>query len=302
MNKINLLYLVSAPYSGSTLVSFLLGSHRSIASAGELSGPDPRIKPEDHQCSCGVPTAKCPFWNEIQHRLTRKGLPFSILEQNKGWQCAGNRYLHHALTRTLYPAFLDKLQGSIVTRVRPFKQRVVNFLSTNLAVMKEIMDYYGACVFLDTSKDIDRLQILKRAPGVEVKVLHLVRDGRGQTSSKVRRGTDMGQAAKSLVRFDNQAQNLEHLAGPGRYLRVRYEDICREPERNLGRIASFAGLDPDGFPENFKKQDTHHLGNPMRFTFKGQIELDERWRTELTDQQLQTFYRTAGDRNKRYDY
>src|SRR6056297_110894 len=300
--KTDLLYLVSAPYSGSTLVSFLLGSHRKIASVGELSGPDPKIKPEAHQCSCGMPTAQCPFWHEIQQRLARKDVAFSILKQDKSWKCANNRYIHYALTRAPGLLFLDGLQGFAATRMWPFKKQIAEFLNTNVAVMQEITAYYGASVFLDTSKDIGRLQLLRRSPAVDVKVLHLVRDGRGQTASRVRRSASMVEAAKSLVRFDTQAQNLKHLVGSSRYLRIRYEDICRDPETHLGRAASFAGLEPLDFPKGFQKPDVHQLGNPMRYDFNGQIKLDERWKTGLDNRQLEIFYRIAGNRNRQFGY
>ncbi len=107
VEKIKLLYLVSLEYSGSTLVALLLGSHKDIATVGELSGPDPRIKKEEHPCSCGSTTLECPFWRRIEERLTEKGIQYSVFGQDKRWRCSNNRYISYALTRPVKSKLID---------------------------------------------------------------------------------------------------------------------------------------------------------------------------------------------------
>ena len=97
-DKIKLVYVISLGFSGSTLLTLLLGSHKAIAKVGELSGPDPRIPREEHPCSCGETTLECPYWLRTQKRLSEKGLHYSVFEQDKRWRCPHNSYINHALS------------------------------------------------------------------------------------------------------------------------------------------------------------------------------------------------------------
>jgi hypothetical protein len=43
---------------------------------------------------------------------------------------------------------------------------------------------------------------------------------------------------------------------------VRYEDLVREPKRELAALAGRLGIDPDGFPANWLRED--RVGKHMR--------------------------------------
>jgi len=45
-------YLTSSGYSGSTLLSFMLGAHPCIATVGELSNSIENNDPDNYRCSC----------------------------------------------------------------------------------------------------------------------------------------------------------------------------------------------------------------------------------------------------------
>lgn len=298
MEKIKLLYLVSLEYSGSTLVALLLGSHKDIATVGELSGPNPNIKKEEHPCSCGSTTLECPFWRRIEERLAKKGINYSVFGQDKYWLCSNNRYIRYALTRPVKSKLIDGLQAAILKRLG----RVKAFLKIRTLLIREIIEHYSASVFLDTDKETSQLQILRRHPDLDIKVLHLVRDGRGQFASQLRRGRDAVASAQRLAKYDISAMALKDIMTPDRYMLLKYEDICSDPKTYLGRIAEFAGLDPQGFPEGFRGEDLHVFGNPMIRNFTRDIIPDERWREELDKKDLALFEQIAGKRNELFDY
>lgn len=285
-------------YSGSTLVALLLGSHKDIATVGELSGPDPRIKKEEHPCSCGSTTMQCPFWHRIEDRLAEKGIQYSVLEQDKKWRCSNNRYISYALTLPFKNKLIDGIQGFFLKRLG----RVRDLFEIRPILMREILMDYGASVFLDTDKEIAQLQVLRRHRDLDIKVLHLVRDGRGQFASQLRRGKDAMTAARRLAVYDLRAMNLRDIMGADRYMLMKYEDLCSDPKTYLGRVAEFVGLDSLGFPEGFRREDLHVFGNGMAKSFTGAIVLDERWHDELNEKDLLLLEQIAGERNRILGY
>lgn len=301
LDKIKLLYLVSAPYSGSTLVSLLLGSHPDIATVGELSGPDPRIPSQEYPCSCGVTLVNCPFWREITDRMAQKGITYSILKQNKQWRVS-NRVLHHLLTRPFKFPIAQSIQKYFLIKVPPFKNRISTYLLQNVCLIKEVKEYYCAQAFLDTSKDLDRVQLLKLSPELDVYIVHLVRDGKGQTCSKLKRGFSMKNAAHSLVNFDRRALNLQTLGVRNRYISIRYENVCQNPVQELSKVAKFAGLGRSFLEKDFSCHDIHVLGNMMCLNFTGKVDEDQEWSNALSESDLKVFMRIAGKRNKIFGY
>lgn len=77
----------------------------------------------------------------------------------------------------------------------------------------------------------------------QVKIIHLIRDGRDCAQSFKRR---FGQNIyRTLVTWKNlvrKAQRDGHAAGPDRYLEVKYENLTSDPETHMRQILSFIDL------------------------------------------------------------
>ena len=86
-----------------------------------------------------------------------------------------------------------------------------------------------------------------------------------------------------------------------RWVRVRYEDVCSDPQGAIGPIFRLLGVEPVELPEDFRQIEHHVLGNHMRLK-QDRIALDEQWREALSPEDLATFERIAGDVNRRYGY
>ena len=69
---------------------------------------------------------------------------------------------------------------------------------------------------------------------------------------------------------------------------MRYEDLCTDPEHELGRICEMVGLAKLPGPYDFRAGDHHIIGNHMRLANSSEIVLDERWSSILTEQEVET--------------
>ncbi len=70
MQKNKIIYIVSLSHSGSTLLSYILGSHSKINSFGEvnsyLSKKNKTLEGTEKKCSCGRNNNDCLFWSKVK--------------------------------------------------------------------------------------------------------------------------------------------------------------------------------------------------------------------------------------------
>jgi hypothetical protein len=214
-----------------------------------------------------------------------------------------------------------QVRGPLLEAVRSFALRVLpgvsrefqRILERNGALIEAVCAQRGASIFLDASKEPNRLLYLSRSGRWPLKAVHLVRDGRGVLQSMVkrvlRRPSSVFRDRPAMVvtlakhwRRVNQACECVLARLPAeRWVRVRYEDVCSDPQGAIGPIFRLLGIDPMGLPEDFRQIEHHVLGNHMRLK-QGRIALDEQWREALSPEDLATFDRIAGNVNRRYGY
>ena len=77
----------------------------------------------------------------------------------------------------------------------------------------------------------------------DLQVVHIVRDPRGVTASVEAQQEEWGERTGETYCQQVQADMaLGERLGPGRYLRVRYEDLVEDPMAVLQRIGTFTGV------------------------------------------------------------
>jgi hypothetical protein len=163
----------------------------------------------------------------------------------------------------------------------------------------------GARFVIDSSKSPVRLKLLYMLHPERVRVLHLVRDGRAVAASAMRRRDMSAAVAARIWRRDNQNLSVMLKSVPARFkLGVRYEALCEDPERELGRVCDFLGLEFERDMTTLWQREVHNIpGNPMLFDRNAQtIRKDERWRRDLADTDIQAFDRAAGRLNRSLGY
>jgi hypothetical protein len=159
----------------------------------------------------------------------------------------------------------------------------------------------GDAVVVDSTKAPAYALVLRGVPGIDLRILQLVRDSRGTAYSATKKQV-MQDSVDRVVYKHSYAPavitlrwNLYHLlfdairlVGQPRLV-ARYEDVVHQPREALTRIAAFAGMPVRDGDLAFLSPGTVQLevdhtavGNDMRFAH-GAITMreDDAWRTAL---------------------
>jgi hypothetical protein len=114
-------------------------------------------------------------------------------------------------------------------------------------------------------------------------------------------GLSVRQAAYQWRRSNEETAAIVRGLDQSQWIRVRYEALCAEPDRTLSRLWQFMGLTPCA-AQGDEQQEYHVLGNSMRLKGAVNIRADEKWRSKLSDADLQTFDAAAGRLNRQLGY
>lgn len=255
-------YILGSGHSGSTLLDLLLGAHPQIWSCGELQSLWRYVASESRSCACGAPVSQCSFWNEVLLRLRRK----NILLTKSDFTCPSWRRI--VLLGRRKRDSLAKAYGD---------------------VNRELFDGIAAAsrkpLIVDSSKQAQRLFFLGRSKSIDLKVIHLMRDGRAVMNSFLRKyGTSHWWRGMYRWMSPNvMALMLRRQFGAERWLNVSYEALATEPEPTLQRICYFLNVVYDPTMLHFKNRIAHNIGGNTRVLTSSlsTVQMDERWKREL---------------------
>ncbi len=268
-----ILYIAGFGRSGSTLLDRLLGNTPGLHSGGELDYVWSQGLIGDRLCSCGSRFSDCPFWLDVARNS------FSSLRAHE--IDAIERYL-----RTI--VFPSSKMWRIIfrrTRQRLASAAPANFLDITAQLYRGVRDVSVQQVVVDSSKLASYLALMAQVPSADVRVAHLVRDPRAVAHSWLRPQvadpdghSDMPRfsAIKSAVLWLIMNAAVEWTAWRLNlpYIRVRYEDLVKDPAQTVGQIRSAVLGDTElNFAEaghlngeNIDLAVAHCIsGNPMRF-------------------------------------
>jgi hypothetical protein len=304
MNDSNLIYIAGSQRSGSTLLDLLLGNHPDVTGTGEIHGIS--VNPDTRLCSCGVLISRCPYWQKIEKAYARnlnvdihtvwENYPVTVLAPRTGRHFPTATEIGLVLgCRTLLP-----MLGRVSIRVESHLQMARNsWTLVDSIAMLEATRYV-----VDSTKNAARLGLLFLERPNNLKVIHLVRDGRAVTAS-LRRRLGMS-VAKAAVHWKNANRSvtmvLRTIPSQQRYV-LKYEDLCDETEQEMQSVCSFLGLGYFPGTSRLDYCNVHRIpGSPMLFQKNREIIEDVRWKTELSEVDLQNFERIAGSLNRRLGY
>jgi hypothetical protein len=298
---IELLYIASPSYSGSTLLTLLLNAHPSIATVGELKWGN--IDLENYECSCGSLLRECTFWENVVARMEAEGLHFSLQRPATAFRHASRPWLDR-VARSRVRGRLYESARSLALASSPTARQSWSYIQrVNRAAIEIILDLQGGRIFLDGSKDPVRLQYLLESGDYDVRIIQLVRDGRGVVYSAIKNAGDVAEtAALEWRRTHEQIERLARRLGDGRFFRMRYEDLCSEPDATMDRVCAFLGIETQQLTKSCWTAEHHVLGNRMRLRRDLEIKLNEAWRDALDSQALDAVERIGGPLNRRYGY
>lgn len=231
-------YVAGYGRSGSTVLDILLGSHPSICSVGEVAFLTPEVTAA-RPCACGEPYTSCPFWKEFTRDLCSR-VGRSSTERLRAVESR----------RSLPRLLLNRVRPALASWYRDFNRETVDY----------VLSKSNASVIVDSSKSgrwtAGRPLALDRLAGLDVYLLHLVRDGADTVRSYVQHGSNWALEGKAppptfpalrasvgwvLAHLSTLA--VKRRLGARRCLTVRYEELIRDPNDTLRTIGRWIDVD-----------------------------------------------------------
>lgn len=281
--RVPVLYIGGWGRSGSTLLERLLAQVPGFVSVGEMRDFWLRGYVEDRRCGCGEPFRSCEFWTAVGEKAFG------------GWERVPVERLIHTRMRYDRP-----WTAPLLATGRGGGTALREYLSHTQRLYRGIQEVAGAKMIIDSSKIPTYAMMLRRIPSIDLRVVHLVRDGRGVVFSWQKQvlrpdATDrpdhmrkygVASASARYLFYNEGTDLLRRLRVP--YLFLRYEDLVRDPATRLLEILDFAGIGTSadlgflsGGTASLERSHTVD-GNPMRFaTGPLSIRADEEWRTGM---------------------
>ena len=297
-----LAFIMAASHSGSTLLAMLLGSHPQATTIGDTAGTSYRKDP-DYRCSCGYKAQACPFWLHVIDQMARRGFNLDVTDFGTRFGYPEHRFIGRVLHTEYRGPILETIRDSVLWLSTGWRRQFCTIAERNVALVETVTKITNSQILIDSSKLPHRLKFLLRIPELKVKVIHLVRDGRGVAHTYI---NDNGWSVeKSAIEWRLGVLAAEKLLARldrGMWSQVRYEDLCSDPQAELEKLCVFLNLDPSRVNMDFRSADLHVFGNKMRLSSEQAIRLDNKWRMELTDSEISTIEHLAGGQLRTYGY
>jgi hypothetical protein len=293
-DKVKVLYIAGLGRSGSTILGNVLGEIEGFFHSGEFNFIWERNLMENRLCGCGAPFDECEVWGSVLKRAFG-GMDEVDAREMVRLQTSGTRTRH------------IPLMFSTIGR-RMLVSRLGKFMSHMQKLYGAVQQTTGSQVIVDSSKEPAYGYVLGMTPGIELYVVHLVRDPRAVAYSWLRKKPQPDTAepahmyrmstVKSSLLWDAWNASCEALwsRSSTRYMRLRYEDFVEEPRRAMKGILGMLHEDTrrltflDGRVVELGVSHTVS-GNPNRFQTGGvRLRPDDEWasRMRLRDKILVT--------------
>jgi hypothetical protein len=306
---VNVAYILSANFSGSTLLAMLLGAQSEAFTMGEMRVPALQ-NPDTYRCSCGELIKQCGFWNEVSSRMAKKGIGgFDITHPNLSIHDVESRYVARVLNAMPRGPVLEGVRSVALSVSPAWAAHLREVHARNTALAEVFQDMSGARVVVDSSKLALHLKFLLKSDRLKIKALNLIRDGRAVVTSMLGHGFQRATRAETIAgaamewkRTNEASESVLSTMPASQSMTFQYEELCRQPEATLRSICKFLGMDTRQINLDFRSKTQHVLGNDMRLKSGSDIRLDERWRTTLTRDDLAAFDQVAGEMNRKYGY
>lgn len=271
--------------TGSTLLAQLLDQHTRMHAIGEVFPFRSKFVESNNLCSCGSPVNKCSFWKTI---LSSPDIQARLSDLTKTEN-------HHLMRLRHFRSLLSRLDEGAAPSIIEAGASALRLFT------QKIRHKASGSILVDSTKT-PNVALLYRMAGLQVKIIHLIRDSRaimyswrghrGRKSFSGYRNTLKKISPLGLLRSCAEYypyQSYSELMGRfvGNYTRVRYEDLAQEPATCLKRLFKSCKLSDQSerivTNKTANVQNAHIIGgNPSRFNHGTvNIRFDDEWKRKL---------------------
>lgn len=255
---IKIIYIAGDGRSGSTLLDSVLSNIEGSISVGECHRYWVRYVENESHCSCSEMIQQCTLWSKVEQRLQEKFPDYIASEFEK------------KVRRIQFYKNFDKIPEMIQ------KGDWFHFAEVVKEFYMAIADITGSNCIIDSSKSMPWGYLLQQLDVFDVRIIHLERNLVEVANSwkKTIRLPEYTERevfmpkkgniliAKSWLKIKLMQRLLKR---HGKYTFVAYRDLCKYPDKELRRLATF--LEVDIPIEQLKVLPNHAIGgNPMRST------------------------------------
>ena len=301
---VRVVYVAGYGRSGTTLLDVALGQHPQVIGSGEIAELTGHVWRENEYCACGQPVHDCDFWSPVLRRWS-EGQPSSLMPEYEDCQKKIESLIG-----------LSKLSSGFGQG-----KQFAFYARNTTRLFEAILSQSGKSTIVDSSKKPGRAMALALIPEIDLRVIHVVRDGRGvawslakpykrDVKSGLQREIKPKPVSRTALRWTMVNLGAEHLSrklGPEKVMRLRYEDFVSDPADAMQRIGAFAGLDFGGIGEKLQRGEPvrpgHQIaGNRLRMSASISLSKDEQWRSMMPPAQQAVFRWLGGSMLRRYGY
>jgi hypothetical protein len=269
MKQINLIYLLGAGRSGTTVIATILGNHDQITTLGEMHQFYEHII-DNKVCSCGKQLEECTFWASIL-----KQFPDEIFKNLDEIQNLSTKLESHS-------SVLLYLFGlSNTTKLNSY-----NLYQEK--IFTEIQNKVKTTYLLDSAKYIGRNLSLRKNKSINLKTIYVVRDVRGVINSFSKNVQSSRNPLSTIMYYliiNFASEIVYRFTSKKRMIKVNYENFINPSTFEIDRIAKFLNLELNELKNKIKSSEDFEIGhiiggNRLKSNKHVKIKADNEWKTK----------------------
>ena len=306
-DTVSVVYVVGTGRSGTTLLDTIFSNHPRMYGAGELATLAVGDLFHRVHCPCGRPADQCQFWQAVvEDWFANTGL---------------HDLAEHATLRAPFDGprlcGLPRLMRERLIRSRAFE----DYTRQTTELYRSVRRISGREIVVDSSAIPMRAFALSMMPEIDLRLIHIVRDGRGVAWS-LKKGLRENQqagigssetprpvwrSALTWIAYNLVSSWVCRQVPVGRALFCRYEDLSTNTEPVLRKIGEFLDCDFEEIIQRINSGGALKVGctfggNRLRMSGEVRIRLDTDWTKNLSLSEQRTLTRMCGWLMRKYGY
>ena len=285
-----LIYIISSPRSGSTLLANILGNSQTFFNAGEISSINGFINENSRQsaafnngCSCGAKFKKCIFWKGILHNTATK---LGVSEKKiLTWIRLKNKIPLRFLFKKKH---LESIRRDILVG-----NSGKDAARHAFAIFDNIVSETGCSVVIDSSKKLTNLIAYSEYVPADwkIKVIYIYRDPEATALSIQKAGNRLGIDTDknyylNLLKCVHYNALIRRCLKKYEHFSVSLNELCLDFEKFEYELINFLNLpSTKRLSLISSKRVRHDIGGSVSISEleeKIKLKLDESWANEIS--------------------